>query len=187
MTHFEYLSVALSFVLGLAVTVLLTSLLTAFRNRRKTRMSWLPLTWAAYLLVIQFETWWEVYGLVSMETWSAIAFVLLLLVAALLFAAGGLVLPTGLGDYPEDLDAYFQQDGRWAVAVVAGFHVTAIIANIALFDVDIFGLMNIWNMVSIAITAVVIGAKRRSIQGAGTIAFGVWFCVYLWAFVPTTY
>jgi hypothetical protein len=55
MTHFEFLSVALSFVLGLAVTVLLTSLLTAFRARRKTRMSWLPLTWAFYVLVIQFD------------------------------------------------------------------------------------------------------------------------------------
>ena len=27
-------------------------------------------------------------------------------------AAGGLVLPTGLGDYPEDLGEYFEQDGR---------------------------------------------------------------------------
>ncbi len=187
MTHFEFLSVALSFVLGLAVTVLLTSLLTVFRKRRKTRMSWLPLTWAAYLLVIQFETWWEVYGLVSMETWSASAFVLLLLLAALLFAAGGLVLPTGLGDYPDDLDEYFQQDGRWAVGVVSVFHVTAIIANIALFNVDVLGLMNIWNILSIVITVVVISAKRRSIQGAATIVFGVWFCVYLWMFVPSTY
>jgi hypothetical protein len=187
MTHFEFLSVAISFVLGLAVTVLLTSLLAAFRNRQKTRMSWLPLTWAAYLLVIQFETWWEVYGLVSMESWSAGAFVLLLLLAVLLFAAGGLVLPTGLGDYPDDLGAYFQHDGRWAVAVVTAYHVTAIIANTTLFDVDVFGLMNIWNMLSIAITVVVISAKRRSIQGTATIAFGVWFCVYLWMFVPSTY
>ncbi len=187
MTHFEFLSVALSFVLGLAVTVLLTSLLTAFRNRRKTRMSWLPLTWAAYLLAIQFDIWWEVYGLVSMESWTAGAFVLLLLIAVLLFAAGGLILPTGLGDYPEDLDEYFQHDGRWAVAIVAAFHITAIIANTALFDVDIFGPMNIWNIVAIVITVVVIGAKQRSIQGAASIVYGVWFCVYLWMFVPVTY
>lgn len=57
MTHFEFLSVALSFVLGLAVTVLLTSLLTAFRARRMTRISWLPLTWAVYILIVQFDVW----------------------------------------------------------------------------------------------------------------------------------
>jgi len=34
MTHFEFLTVALSFVLGLAVTVLLSSLLAAFRAIR---------------------------------------------------------------------------------------------------------------------------------------------------------
>ncbi len=187
MTHFEFLSVALSFVLGLAVTVLLTSLLTAFRARRKTRMSWLPLTWAFYVLVIQFDVWWEVYGLASMESWTAGAFVLLLLIALLLFAAGGLILPMRRGDYPEDLDEYFQQDGRWAVAVVGLFQATAIIANTALFDVDVFGPMNIWNALAIAITVVVVGAKRRVLQGAATIVFGVWLGAYIWMFVPSTY
>lgn len=187
MTPFEFLSVALSFVLGLAVTVLLTSLLTAFRARRKTRMSWLPVTWAAYVLVMQFDTWWEVHSLVSMESWSAAAFVQLLLVALVLFAAGGLVLPTGLSDYPEDLDKYFQEDGRWAVAVVAAFQLIVIVANVSLFDIGIFGLMNIWNMLAIAITAVVIGTKRRVIQGIATIVYGVWLGAYLWMFVPGTY
>jgi len=187
MTHFEFLTVALSFVLGLAVTVLLTSLLTAFRARRKTRISWLPVIWAAYILIIQFDVWWEVYGLVSMESWSVGAFVLLLMLALLTFVAAGLVLPTWPGDYPDDLDRYFQEDGRWAVAVVAAFMVTAIVANIVLFDVGIFGPMNLWNAVGIAITAIVIGAKRRVTQGAATIVFGVFLGIYLWAFVPPTY
>jgi hypothetical protein len=42
---------------------------------------------------------------------------------------GGLILPTRLGNYPEDLDEYFQQDGRWAVAVVGLFQATAMFAN----------------------------------------------------------
>jgi hypothetical protein len=187
MTHFEFLSVALSFVLGLAITVLLTSLLTAFRARRRTRMSWLPLIWAFYLLVIQFDVWWEVYGLVSMESWTAGAFVLLLLIVLLLFAAGGLILPMRFGDYPEDLDEYFQQDGRWAVAVVGLFQAAAMVANTALFDVGVLGAMNLWNALAIVITAVVVGAKRRVIQGAATIAFGAWLAAYIWMFVPGTY
>ena len=173
MTHFEFLSVALSFVLGLAVTVLLTSLLTAFRARRKTRLSWQPLTWAFYVLVIQFDVWWEVYGLVSMESWTAGAFVLLLLLVLQLFVAGGLILPMRRGNYPEDLNEYFQQDGRWAVAVIGLFQMTAIIANTALFDVDVFAPMNIWNALTVAITVVVVGAKRRVIQGTATIIYGV--------------
>ena len=187
MTQFEFLSVALSFVLGLAVTVLLTSLLTAFRARRTTRMSWLPVAWAIYLLVMQFDTWWEVYGLSSMETWTAGAFVLLLLLALLLFAAGGLVLPTGIGGYPEDLDQYFQEDGKWAVAVVAAFEIASMVANTSLFGVGILGYMNLWNMAAVAISTVVIGAGRRAVQGAATVAYGVWLAVYLWTFVPRSY
>ncbi|NIV49407.1 MAG: hypothetical protein GWN46_22710, partial [Gammaproteobacteria bacterium] len=50
MTAFEFLSVALSFVLGLAVTLLLTSLLSAFRARHKTKLDWVPFVWAGYAL-----------------------------------------------------------------------------------------------------------------------------------------
>jgi hypothetical protein len=187
MTHFEFLSVALSFVLGLAVTVLLTSVLNAFRARRETRMNWIPLSWAAYILVAQFDVWWEVYGLVSLESWSAGAFVLLLLLALLLFMAGGLILPARFADYPDDLDDYFQKDGRWAVAIVGAFIVTGIVANVVLFDIGIFDAMNVWNLVGIAITAMVFGASRRVTQSVGTIAFGVFLAIYIWAFVPATY
>jgi len=187
MTQFEFLSVALSFVLGLAVTVLLTSLLRAFRARRKTRMSWLPLVWAIYILVIQFDVWWEVYGLSTMETWSVGAFVLLLLLVLLLFAAGGLVLPAGPGDYPQDLNEYFQEDGRWAVAVIGAFHLASIMVNSALFNVGMFDPMNLWNLVALAIVAVVISTKRRAVQGGATIVWGIWFCIYLVTFVPVTF
>ncbi|MDX1506785.1 MAG: hypothetical protein R3358_00805 [Woeseiaceae bacterium] len=187
MTHFEFLSVALSFVLGLAVTVLLTSLLTAFRARRETRLGWLPLTWAAYILVIQFDVWWEVYGVATMETWSAGAFVILLLLTLLLFAAGGLILPRGLRSYPTDLDAYFEQDGKWAVAVLGVFALTAIVANVMLFDEQPLGLMNLWNLGAIAITLTVVTAKRRGIQNAFTIVYGVWVAIYIWTFVPASY
>jgi len=184
MTQFEFLTVALSFVLGLAVTVILTSLLTAFRARRKTRMSWLPFAWATYVLVIQFDVWWELYGLVSIERWSVVAFILLLLLALQLFAAGGLVLPRGSGDYPADLAEYFQEDGRWGVAVVGVFEVTAIVVNIVLFDIPVFGGMNIWNAVGVGIIALLICSRRRRAQGAATIAFGAWLGGYLWMFVP---
>ena len=187
MTHFEFLTVALSFVLGLSVTVLLRSLLIVFRARREIRLSWLPLAWAAYILVIQFDVWWELYGLSSMQTWTAGVFVLLLLMALLLFMAGGLILPTGVGDFPEDLEEYFQEDGRWAIAVIAGFNLTAIIANYTLFDVSILDPMNTWNMIAIAIAVVVIGAARSVVQSAATITYGIWLGIYMWTFVPGAY
>jgi len=187
MTQFEFLSVALSFVLGLAVTVLLTSFVNAFRSRRRTRMSWLPLTWSAYVLVMQFDLWWELYGLVSMESWSVGAFIILLLLALLLFAAGALILPTTAGNYPVDLDEYFREDGRWGVAVIGAFDVIAVIANVALFNVPLFGAMNLWNAVSIGLITTLVATKRRALQCILTVVFGAWLGLYLWTFVPSSF
>jgi len=187
MSQFEFLSVALSFVLGLAVTVLLTSLLKVFLARHRTHISWLVLAWAFYLLVMQFDVWWEVYGLVAMDSWTAGAFVLLLLIALLLFAAGGLILPTSLSDYPNDLDDYFRQHGRWAIAVVGLFQVFAIVANTVLFDIPILGAMNRWNALAVTITVVAVSTERRAIQAGATIAYGAWLAAYIWMFVPASF
>jgi hypothetical protein len=45
--------------------------------------------------------------------------IVLAAVALTLFLAGAKVLPTGVGDYPEDLYEYFREDGRSGVALVA--------------------------------------------------------------------
>ncbi len=100
---------------------------------------------------------------------------------------GGLILPTRLGNYAEHLREYFQQDGRWAVAVVGLFQATAMFANTALFDVAVLGPMNVWNALAIAITVVEVDAKRRVLQGVATKIFGVWLSAYIWMFVPGAY
>jgi hypothetical protein len=187
MTSFEFLTVALSFVLGLAVTVLLTSLLAAFRARRTTRMSWVALAWAGYILVLEFDIWWELYGLASMQRWTIGAFVMLLVIALLLFAAGGLVLPSAVGDYPDDLEEYFQQDGRWAVVLVAALYVVGSIANVALFEMAPLGIINLFNALGIVVLGTVAGVRNKAIQRTATILFGVWLGVYLWVFVPGSY
>ena len=187
MSQFEFLTVALSFVLGLAITVLLSALITVFRNRGKTKISWLPLTWAAYILVTEFEVWWELYGLVATNSWSVWAFILLLLLALFLFAAGSLVLPSGGEPYPEDLGTYFNEDGKWGVGLIAAFQLTALVANISLFDVPPLGLMNLWNLVAIAMIVTLVAAKQRRLQIAVTTIYGIWVATYLITFVPVGY
>ena len=187
MSPFEFLSAGLSIVLGLAVTLLLTSLLTAFRARRRTRLSWLPFTWSAYVLIMQFDVWWEVYGLASLESWSVGAFVVLLILAMSLFAAGGLVLPSGTDDYPADLGEYFEQDGRWGVGMVMVFLVVGSIGNIVLFDIEPFGRMNLFNAAGLAFAAIAMLSSRSKIRGAATVSFGVYLAVYLWTFLPRAY
>ena len=115
MTHFEFVTVALSLVLGLALALLLTSCLAVFRARREIRIDWLPLVWAAYIFVSQIQYWWATFGLSGLESISGIVFGLMLFMAVLLFVAGGLVLPPDPERSAVDLSEYFEADGRWGV------------------------------------------------------------------------
>jgi hypothetical protein len=52
MDAFGYLSVLLSIILGLGLTQLLTAIGRLIRHRDRVRVHWLPLLWAAVLLLI---------------------------------------------------------------------------------------------------------------------------------------
>lgn len=143
MTAFEYLSVALSFVVGLGVTYLLTSLLSLFRERRICRPDWLPLLWAFFIAAYQIQFWWATYELVAMETWRLPVFLSLLLYSLLLFGAGGLILPHDASKYPEGLRAYFEKDGRAGVVLLSVYMLTAPIVNATLFNTSLLDPVNI--------------------------------------------
>jgi len=143
LSTFEYLSVALSFVIGLGVTYLLTSLLALFRERRTCRPDWLPLLWTGYVFTYQVQFWWATFEASAIETWTLPRFLVLLSFSLLLFGAGGLVIPNDPARYPEGLRAYFEVDGRWGVALLSAYFVLAAPLNLWFFGTPLFDPLNI--------------------------------------------
>ena len=111
MSVFEYTAIAVSLILGLAIAQILESSVGAFRARRACKLDWLPFCWAGFILVHQYQFWWGMFELSEEPTMQLGIFILLLLLAGLLFIAGSLVLPGGEAEYPKDLGAYFTEDG----------------------------------------------------------------------------
>jgi len=132
-TPFEFLSVALSFVIGLGITYLLTSVLSLVQERRNCRPDWLPLVWAFYVFAYQVQYWWAVFELSEVREWSLTLFLALLSYAVLLFAAGGLILPHDAARHDEGLRAYFERDGRIGVLLLNLYFLIAPIFNDRLF------------------------------------------------------
>ena len=155
MTTFEYLSVALSFVIGLGVTYLLTSFVSLYRERRKCRPDWVPILWAFYVFVFQVQYWWAIYSLAEMETWSLTLFLLLLSYALLLFGAGGLVIPNEASRHPEGLRAYFEADGRAGVVLLSVYGLIAPFANFVVFGNPLLtglnGVVIGWSILGVSI------------------------------------
>ena len=94
MTPFEFVTVAVSFILGLGVTQLLSAAVATFRARHRLHLEWLPLLWALSIFLWMFQFWRAIDELASIfDSWTTSRFVTVLSMAMLLFTAGALVLP----------------------------------------------------------------------------------------------
>lgn len=171
MSAFEYATVAVSFILGLAVTYLLGSMVEAFRARRHCRLDWLPFVWAICVLVQQFQFWWALYEVNNMPLISVGVFSTLLFLAGLLFLSGALVLPSGEAKYPANLAEYFTVDGSWGAGALALFNLSAVAANIAIFDVEITETVNVLNLCLSAIATLVALTRARIWMVSLTLAY----------------
>ena len=175
MTEFEFLAIGISLVLGLGATLLLTSLLTLFVNRRQVDIDWIPLVWAFYILIIQIQYYAATWNMNSITEWTFLTFAMPLLLAGLIFLAAGLVLPIGQGSYPSDLRVYFEQDGKWAVAALSVRGIVAIIANYAIMGNFEFSGLGILIFSQSIIALLFFISKQRKYQIAFTLLFGLVF------------
>src|SRR6476469_1989859 len=112
MDAFSYLSVLLSIVLGLGLTQLLTATGRLIRHRERVRVHWLPLLWAAVLLLIYVQVWWSMYGLRFRRAWTFLAFGIVLAQTATLYVMAAVALPEEI-ERNSDLGAYFDHQHRW--------------------------------------------------------------------------
>jgi len=113
MDEFNYLSVLLSIILGLAVTQVLTGFRGLLLARGRIRLYWPTLVWAFLLLLIFVQSWWAMFGLRRHENWTFAQFAMVLLQAILLYLLAGLVLPDFSEDEEVDLRAHYEAHHAW--------------------------------------------------------------------------
>jgi hypothetical protein len=110
MSRFEYLLPLVSIVVGLALTDLLGSLHRLIGARRKVRWHWLPLVWAAGVLLLNLQYWWVFYRVGQATVWgNFFAFLFHLLAPILLFLVSAAALPDEVDDGLDLLEQYFAQ------------------------------------------------------------------------------
>lgn len=113
MDPFSYLAVLISIILGLGITHLLGGLGHLLHVRRHARIYWPTLAWVGLLLLLHVQTWWAMFGLRALRSWSFLAFLLVLLQPVILYLLAALVLPDATSDSPSDLQANYFAQSRW--------------------------------------------------------------------------
>jgi hypothetical protein len=116
MTHFEYLSVAVSIVLSISVAQLVVRLRDVLARDRRY---WVHALWVAETLWLHVGVWWGYWQFHALETWNLGVFALVILGPALiLFASSTLV--TASEDLGPTWEDRFLQIRRWFFAARAG-------------------------------------------------------------------
>jgi hypothetical protein len=187
-TAFDFISVALSFVVGLSITHLLVSAVSVFRLRRHLQLDWMPLAWASSILLFQFQFWWAIYELAGIvRQWTFYGFAGMIALALCLFVAGSLVLPVAERDCERDQLAVFDRDGRWGLAFLATYFAISLWANWYFWDVSAYSYFGALILAQLAIPLIFLGTGNRRAQRALTLVHVVLSAWTVVTISPSTY
>ncbi len=172
MSIFEYVTVAISIVLGLGVAQLLSGALELVRYRKVARIHWVPMLWALAIFAIQLEFWWSLFRLSGRpEVWSHQNFLLAIGTALSLSAAGSLILPQRWPEGGLDLLEYFNQDGKMGVAAFALFNVLAFPLNVRLFGLSLMSATTMYILGMLGAQVGVLVSRSSRLVGVFTVLF----------------
>jgi hypothetical protein len=111
MGSFEYLSVIISILMGLAVTHLVVGTVSILQERATTKVYWVHLLWVANGITYITQWWWFFHLWDGLESWTLSIFYLLFGYTLLLTAFVSLLFP--IHGSVTDYRAYFYQNFRW--------------------------------------------------------------------------
>ena len=113
MEAFGHLSVLISIILGLAITQLLQGLRGIVLARARVHLYWVPVLWAAIVLVLCVQAWWAMFGLRQLREWTFAGFAIVLLQVLAMYMQAAFILPDFSGDGRVDLRLHYYRHLRW--------------------------------------------------------------------------
>ena len=87
MTQHEYIFIAVSIILGLAITRLLSNAAMLLRGRGKISFHWSSAIWAFSIMLYILQLWWVGWGLRVLEEWQFTDFIVLVFGCSCLYGA----------------------------------------------------------------------------------------------------
>ncbi len=188
MNTFQFMSIALSMILGLGVTRLLSSLVAMFKSRGRAHLDWQPLVWAVCIFIWQIQFWWGIMELPSLvKVWSLGHFLFLLSLPMLLFLAAALILPHAELETDEHLTEAFEHDGRWALIFLTLFFILAGLADWYFWHWRVFSLEDALLIVLALCPLIVLKSKIALLKNTITGLYLPLSLFSAWLFSPWTY
>ena len=115
MTLFEYLSVAVSIVLSLALVRLIAGLRSAAESNAR---HWIPLTWIGILIGLCLAHWWTSWSFREAQ-WTFPTFVLMILGPAILYFIATVLIPDNRASAVDWKEHFLKKRTQFYAALIA--------------------------------------------------------------------
>ena len=133
MTQHEYIFIAVSIILGLAITRLLHTMAMITRAHSRVIFHWSSAIWAFSIMLYILQLWWVGWGLRIIEEWTFQDFIVLIFGSASLYGAAEMALVT-----PEegilDMLKVSQQLGRLSALSMLLYFLVGPYVNIVMYN-----------------------------------------------------
>ena len=92
MTQHEYIFIAVSIILGLAITRLLHTMATLIRAHSRVLFHWSSALWAFSVMLYILHLWWVGWALRAIEEWTFLDFMVLVFGSSCIYGAAEMAL-----------------------------------------------------------------------------------------------
>ena len=137
MTKHEYVFIALSIILGLAIARLLHSAALLARAHNRVTFHWSTALWAFCIFIYILQLWWVGWELRTLEEWTIVDFFALVIGTLFVYGAAELALPVEDYDISDNTELDFLQHsrslGRVSAASMLGYFIVGPYVNLTMF------------------------------------------------------
>lgn len=137
MTQHEYVFVAISIILGLAITRLLSAAAALIRARERVSFHWSTALWGGCVMLFILQLWWVGWELRTVEEWTIVDFFVLVIGSICVYGAADLALPTEDYDVTDnselDFLAHSRSLGRFSAISMLVYFAVGPHVNVTLF------------------------------------------------------
>ena len=133
MESFNYLSVLISIILGLAIAQVLQGIRGLVLTRSKVKRYTPTIIWTGMALLIAIQSWWASFSMHQQANWNFLALLIIVLQATCVYMVAALVLPDAKGDNAVDLREHYFAHRHWFFGAVLAGIVFSLLKELVLY------------------------------------------------------
>jgi hypothetical protein len=176
---FNYLSVLISIILGLAIAQVLQGVRGLVLTRSKVKLYTPTILWTGMTLLIAVQVWWASFSMHQRASWSFLGLLAIVLQATSVYMIAALILPDAKGDNTVDLREHYFAHRHWLFGALLGSIIFSLLKELVLYG-RLPPPLDLGFQIAIGILAIIAMLQRRQwVHQILAPASGVVFLLYI--------